>query len=492
MSGEEEKNQEGKELVEYHQPGPGENMPAVITSRALALFLDVEKYALIERTAKIFADSSIVPKRFQKQLADCIIALNMANTLRVDPLMLMNNLYVVKGSPGLEAKLVISLINQSGLFSPLVFTMSGEGDGRKCVVSAKRLSDGAICEESCIYQMAIDEGWVEREYSKWPTMPDLMLKYRSVAFFSRVYCPGLTMGMHTKDELYDIIEMEENPAGEFVPAAPDRVGETVSDKLAHDLKMRMKPPDPGPVKSPPEENPAEPPAKTEPVKDPETLAKKTVPEQTKEPKGAPEEQDQGEPSQEAGKVEPEVLEAGVKPDQGGLKPPPLVLGGMPLTGIVGTGNVPWSEIKRKHAKGFATACWQNPVTMNNLQGKEYDEAVKKWYKHYLNEKCPYLKPEPSTEQKIPNETPPSSRSTEAPPEKTETAEFPSKRIKELQEGYPALFERALKWFGRLPKGEHEDEEFESRMAIISNEEQEQNQGAAPEPGTEEQGELPLG
>jgi len=52
--------------------------------------------------------------------------------------------------------------------------------------------------------MAKAEGWYTKQGSKWPTMPDLMLSYRAAAFWSRMYEPGLTMGIHTSEEVEDM------------------------------------------------------------------------------------------------------------------------------------------------------------------------------------------------------------------------------------------------------------------------------------------------
>ena len=50
--------------------------------------------------------------------------------------------------------------------------------------------------------MAKEEGWVAKN-KKWRTMSDVMLTYRSASFFSRAYCPDLTGGFHSEDELSD-------------------------------------------------------------------------------------------------------------------------------------------------------------------------------------------------------------------------------------------------------------------------------------------------
>jgi len=158
--------------------------------------------------AQVFAASDLVPAHFKKP-ENAWIALNLAGRMGIDPFMLMQNLYVVHGKPGIEAKLAIALINDSGRFSPLEYEMSGgEGDEKTCVASASRInSDGTagakIFGPPVSIKMAKDEGWLSKSGSKWKTMPDMMLRYRAATFFARVSCPEMLFGMQTKDEIVD-------------------------------------------------------------------------------------------------------------------------------------------------------------------------------------------------------------------------------------------------------------------------------------------------
>ncbi|MBQ2059258.1 MAG: hypothetical protein II488_05735, partial [Firmicutes bacterium] len=62
-------------------------------------------------------------------------------------------------------------------------------------------------------EMAKAEGWLTKAGSKWQTMPELMLTYRSAAFFARTICPDLAMGMYTEYEQREISESE--PAEQY-------------------------------------------------------------------------------------------------------------------------------------------------------------------------------------------------------------------------------------------------------------------------------------
>ncbi|MCY1456481.1 hypothetical protein D9M71_737040 [compost metagenome] len=63
--------------------------------------------------------------------------------------------------------------------------------------------------------MAIDEGWLTKNGSKWQTIPELMLRYRCASFFGRLYAPELLMGLQTAEEADDFIEAEPDGQGGF-------------------------------------------------------------------------------------------------------------------------------------------------------------------------------------------------------------------------------------------------------------------------------------
>ena len=76
---------------------------------------------------------------------------------------------------------------------------------RSCVAFATDLKTGEILESPNITMaMAKAEGWLDKNGSKWKTMPDLMLRYRAASFFSRLYAPEIAMGMQTVEEVADL------------------------------------------------------------------------------------------------------------------------------------------------------------------------------------------------------------------------------------------------------------------------------------------------
>jgi hypothetical protein len=69
-------------------------------------------------------------------------------------------------------------------------------------------------------EMAVNEGWYGKNGSKWQSMPDLMLRYRSAAFFGRIYAPELLMGLTTAEEVRDTIELTADGEGGYTVAEP--------------------------------------------------------------------------------------------------------------------------------------------------------------------------------------------------------------------------------------------------------------------------------
>lgn len=181
-----------------------------------------------QRIAKCLASSSVVPEGFQGRVDNCMIALDMAQRVSVSPLAIMQNMYVVYGRPGFEAKFIIGMVNTSGRFSRLKFVFDGEGDDYGCRAVAIELSTGEECFGTKINRaMVVAEGWSDKKGSKWKTMPEQMYKYRAASFWQREHCPELTMGVPCVDEIEDMIN-----AGEaiVVKDAVDPLEERVAKK----------------------------------------------------------------------------------------------------------------------------------------------------------------------------------------------------------------------------------------------------------------------
>ena len=229
----------------------------------------------LQRVAKALCASTLVPAQYRAftevkdrgrvtghtpnpaGLPNCVVALNMAQRMGADPLMVMQNLYVIEGRPSWSSQFIIAAINSCGRFSPLRFEISEPGKAEEVSYQATVWKSGNRIEETrkvkvrhqtcrawvieketgdrldgptVSIQMAIDECWLTKNGSKWLTMPEVMLRYRAASFFGRLYAPELLMGLQTQEEVEDIIQAERDVTGAYAvdlddlrnrePAAP--------------------------------------------------------------------------------------------------------------------------------------------------------------------------------------------------------------------------------------------------------------------------------
>ena len=170
------------------------------------VFSGSDQFALAQRMAKALISSNMVPSNF-RDVGSCLIAIDMAARLKMNVLAVMQNMYIVHGKPAWSSQFIISSINQSGLFaSSLHFDFVGkkgtDSYGCKAWALDKKTKD-KVEGTTVTIKMAKDEGWYSKSGSKWKTMPEQMLRYRSAAFFGRTYAPDVTMGIYTKEEVED-------------------------------------------------------------------------------------------------------------------------------------------------------------------------------------------------------------------------------------------------------------------------------------------------
>lgn len=246
---------------------------AVASPDVILGFGNAAGFAMLQRAASLLANSTLVPEAYRKWIKDkddkygqlkendaaisnCVIALNMAQRLEADPIMIMQNLYVVEGRPSWSSQFIIAALNTTGRFSPLRFKISEpvkktvevttvswanrqrqvkkeniEIQDRTCIAWAIEKETGERLESPPIsIEMAAKEGWLTKKGSKWQTMPDLMLRYRAATLFGRLYAPEKLMGLQTEEESRDVYDLEAGSEGFSLPEA------TPADHTADILK----------------------------------------------------------------------------------------------------------------------------------------------------------------------------------------------------------------------------------------------------------------
>lgn len=224
-------------------------------------FFDPVQFETMQRVCKLFSSSELVPDMYKtnlalknglpinpesKAMANCMIAIEMAQRIGASPLMIMQNMVIIYGRPSWSSKFLIATVNTCGRFNPLQYKFTNLGrcgkvpytdyvwDGQRKAAVVKEFDGTKIDNIQCIayttakgsteilestpidIRMAIQEGWYTKAGSKWQTMERQMLTYRTASFWTNAYAPELSMGMKTDDEIRDIIDIDYEDVSEKV------------------------------------------------------------------------------------------------------------------------------------------------------------------------------------------------------------------------------------------------------------------------------------
>jgi hypothetical protein len=189
-------------------------------NKSLSVFSSIENFEAAKQMAVALAKSTIVPKEYQGNPANCLIALEMSDRVKMPVFMIMQNTNIINGKPGWSSSMITGLINGSKRYKgPLKFELSGKGDTLSCYTYATDHDGDVIKGPTISMAMAKAEGWIDKNGSKWKTMPEVMIRYRAASFFGRLYCSDILYGLYSSDELiempsdsYQIVESEKEQA----------------------------------------------------------------------------------------------------------------------------------------------------------------------------------------------------------------------------------------------------------------------------------------
>jgi len=166
-------------------------------------FHSIDSLTLLVKLAEIFASSHLVPVLYRGNKANCMIAVAMASRMGMDPMTVMQNLYLIQGKPSWSSQFLIANWNTCGRFTPIRYEWAA--DRKSCRAWSEDLKTGEkLIGTTITMTMAKAEGWLDKPGSKWLTMPEQMLMYRAAAFLCRAYAAEISLGIITAEETEDV------------------------------------------------------------------------------------------------------------------------------------------------------------------------------------------------------------------------------------------------------------------------------------------------
>ena len=166
---------------------------------------ELKEFGDMWKIATQYSKSDLVPDTYKNKPQNVVIALGMAQKTGFDVYTIMNNLNIVKGKASWSGSFCRTLIEATGLYKDLDLIEIGERgkDSWGYYAQAVKKSDGKVVKGAAVTMaMAKAEGWLKN--TKWTTMPELMMQYRCLAFFARVYASSAINGLQTFEEVEDV------------------------------------------------------------------------------------------------------------------------------------------------------------------------------------------------------------------------------------------------------------------------------------------------
>lgn len=189
----------------------------VVQSTSSDMFTVMEK---AYKFAEIMSKSDIVPAHYRGKAENTFIAVQSAYRMNLDPMMVMQNTFVVSGKLGMSSAFAISLANSSGrLNGGITYDIEGVGENLRVTAKATLQSSGKEISYSIGMKEARAEGWTKNP--KYSTLPELMLRYRAATLLIRTHMPEVLNGMHMVEELEDIKQAQDidTPEKDVTPIA---------------------------------------------------------------------------------------------------------------------------------------------------------------------------------------------------------------------------------------------------------------------------------
>jgi len=192
------------------------------TNTSADMFVVMEK---AYKFSQIMAKSDIIPMHYRGKAENVFVAIQTAYRMNLDPMMVMQNTFVISGKLGMNSTFAISLANSSGLFvGGIRYKIEGEGSDLRVTAYATLKSNNEEISYTIGMKEAIAENWTKNP--KYKTLPDLMLRYRAATLLIRTHVPEVINGMHMVEEIEDVAA-----AKNITPATTKSKATTLNSKL---------------------------------------------------------------------------------------------------------------------------------------------------------------------------------------------------------------------------------------------------------------------
>ena len=184
------------------------------------------------KVAEMLAKSTLVPKAYQGQPANVLVAMAYGESFGMQPLQAMQSVAVVNGMPGLYGDGLLAVCRSCSSWE----WMQEAIDGETAICTAKRRNEPEVTATFSVQDAKRAQLWGKQ--GPWTQYPMRMLAMRARAFALRNLYADVLRGMGSAEELQDI--PAETPAVQVEPARIDHAEQPQTKAAAILTKARAK------------------------------------------------------------------------------------------------------------------------------------------------------------------------------------------------------------------------------------------------------------
>jgi hypothetical protein len=178
------------------------------------------------RFADMLSKSALVPKDYQGNPANCVIAMQWGMEIGLQPLQAMQSIAVINGRPAIWGDAMIAIVKGSGLLEKIVEDVSDTS--ATCTV--KRRGEAEVARTFSM-EDAKRAGLAGKQ-GPWAQYPKRMLQMRARAWALRDVFPDVLRGVFIGEEAQDLPrEKDVTAEGETLKPEPATRTEAVKAKL---------------------------------------------------------------------------------------------------------------------------------------------------------------------------------------------------------------------------------------------------------------------
>lgn len=172
------------------------NVPTISQKQSFSLTPQTLDEAM--QFAGMMAKSNIIPKDYQGNPGNILVAVQWGMELGLPPLQAMQNIAVINGRPSIWGDAMLAIVRGSGLLE----SISEDISETSAVCTIKRRGEDAVSREFTI-EDAKRAGLIGKP-GPWQQYPKRMLQMRARAFALRDVFPDVLRGVYIAEEARDI------------------------------------------------------------------------------------------------------------------------------------------------------------------------------------------------------------------------------------------------------------------------------------------------